>query len=712
MIDKIKGISIKGRCFVDEKKFIFYPEINDRIAIVYGKNGSGKSTISDGFSYVGSGNFPEDISANLIDCDGNTISLSAGKNIHVFNEKYIDSNVKIDEDGLGTIILLGGQIDLQAEIDRYIELEKKAKTEIEDLQTSLNQFFVSSNPISPDYHIARIKKTLQLEWAAKDAELKGNKINSKITESVMKQIYELPVAESIAELQDAFEETKEMLKKASDTSNQYPSPVCRIIIDETFEKNLCKLLLKSIEKPVLTERETLILDAIQNGGQTFVENAKNDFSSPNTTKCPYCFRDIDESYKRSLVDSINKVLNKDVDAHKSEIDNISYPIITMDYSSFSELDRKLVEAITVQQAKCVEILDKYKSLVLKKKNNIYVPITACDLGLTICIDKLNDLLFELERKRIEFNDAVRKREDLVEKLLSINLKIAHLRIEQMYRDYLKQEHEKISASNILNKKKEDYLQITRHLQELEQRKSNVFLAINNINNALDYVFFTRNRLSIELKNDRYYLKSKGKDVKPKNISSGERNIIALCYFFTQILSNQEITKLYQTEELVVIDDPVSSFDFENKVGIISFLRYQFNRIIIGNANSKILVFSHDLSTVFDLNKVAEEICQSTKGVSQVDATTYFPAELNGSLISRFKKRRSEYSELLAYIYKYATGEASDSDLVIGNAMRRALEVFSTFTYRKSIGDVIHSQNVVRQLNKHSVYFNNLEVISK
>ena len=50
------------------------------------------------------------------------------------------------------------------------------------------------------------------------------------------------------------------------------------------------------------------------------------------------------------------------------------------------------------------------------------------------------------------------------------------------------------------------------------------------------------------------------------MSLGERNIIALCYFFTQILSNQDIGKLYQDEELVVIDDPISSFDFENKVG--------------------------------------------------------------------------------------------------------------------------------------------------
>lgn len=707
MIERIKGIAIKGRCFANECTFSFYPEENNRISIVYGKNGSGKSTISDGFSCISSGNFPADLSASLIDGTGNAISLSTDKNIHVFNEKYIDNNVKIDEDGLGTIILLGGQVDLQSEIDRYIELEKTTKTEVETLQTALDGFYVSSNPISPEYHTARIKKALQSEWAVKDAELKGNKINSKVTEDVIKRICELDVTESIAQLQQNFEDTKEMLEKVSDTSTNYPSPVCKIIIDDDFEENLCKLLLKSIEKPVLTERETLILDAIQKGRQTFVENAKRDFSDPSSTVCPYCFRDIDESYKQNLVDSINRVLNKDVDEHKAELESVPYPIITFDYSCFSDLDTKLVEKIIDQQSKCMEILNKYKSLVSEKQSNVYIPIKTSVLGLNGCLNDLNTLLLELEQKRQEFNDAIQKRKDLFQSLLKINQKIAHLRVEQMYRDFLKQEREKKAAGIALNKKKEYYLQITRHLQELEQQKSNVGLAISSINNALDYVFFTRDRLSIELKNNRYYLKSNGKDVKPKNISLGERNIIALCYFFTKILSNQEITKLYQTEELVVIDDPVSSFDFENKVGIISFLRYQFNRIIMGNANSKILVFSHDLSTVFDLNKAAEEICQSTKGIAQLATTTYYPAELCGSLLKRFTKRRSEYCELLADIYRYAKGDAPDRTLVIGNSMRRALEVFSTFTYRKSIEDVIYSPSVVKQLNNHSVYFENL-----
>ena len=96
MIEKVKGLSICGRCFSKKTNLAFFPNDNDRIAIVYGKNGSGKSTISDGFSQIASGEDAEELSASLIDRADNEIGLVPESKIFVFNEKYIDENVKID----------------------------------------------------------------------------------------------------------------------------------------------------------------------------------------------------------------------------------------------------------------------------------------------------------------------------------------------------------------------------------------------------------------------------------------------------------------------------------------------------------------------------------------------------------------------------------------------------------------------------------------
>jgi wobble nucleotide-excising tRNase len=96
--------------------------------------------------------------------------------------------------------------------------------------------------------------------------------------------------------------------------------------------------------------------------------------------------------------------------------------------------------------------------------------------------------------------------------------------------------------------------------------------VDFINDGLKYVFFSENRLTVGVENDYYVLKSNGKSVKPRNISLGERNILSLCYFFTELLNNVDEKDVHKSECLIVLDDPVSSFDLENRVGIISYLK--------------------------------------------------------------------------------------------------------------------------------------------
>ncbi len=707
MIEKVKGILINGRCFAKETPLSFFPGENDRIAIVYGKNGSGKSTISDGFSQIASGVFSEELSASLIDRSDNAIALAAESKIFVFNEKYIDENVKIDADGLGTIILLGGQVDLQADIDHYAALLATAQREYDAAESALEAFGNKHNPLSPDYHLARIKKVLQGDWAAKDSAIKGNKANSKVTEEVIKEIGGMLVNETREQLQQKFDETKALLDKVADATTTYPIPVCEVTFPDGFEKALCSLLAKTVEKPVLTERESLILSMIQNGRQSIVEAAKRDFSDKATTVCPYCFREIDEEYRRGLIDSINKVLNKDVDAHKAELLAISFPQFSEDYSNFIDLDAELVKVIQQQIKACQELIAQYEDARQQKLSSVYNPLNIAPVGLESGIQRLNVFLSKLELKRQKFVDAIRQRKAILQELVLINKKIAHLQIEQAYRDYQKQQREMRAAEAKLQTKQKEVNENSEHLKALEQKKSNVGLAIENINNALDYVFFSHGRLSIELKNNKYYLKSNGKDVKPKNVSLGERNIIALCYFFTQILSNQDIGKLYQDEELVVIDDPISSFDFENKVGISSFLRYQTHKIIKGNAKSKILFLTHDLSTFSGLQKIADEMEKSFKkqklGVS-VKGKSF---ELQGRTLSDPIKSINEYRDLLHMIFNYAMGNTEGLDLAIGNSMRRALEAFSTFIYGTGIAEVSFDPKVIKSLGNHSRYFENL-----
>lgn len=114
---------------------------------------------------------------------------------------------------------------------------------------------------------------------------------------------------------------------------------------------------------------------------------------------------------------------------------------------------------------------------------------------------------------------------------------------------------------------------------------------------MKYIFFSEDRLKIEYRDDEYVLLSNGHNVKPTQISLGERNIIALCYYFANIMQNQEFEESHAQEYILLIDDPVSSFDIENKVGIMSFLKYQLGLFLLGNINTKAIVMTHDLLNI-------------------------------------------------------------------------------------------------------------------
>lgn len=161
MIERINTISVKGRCFQDETALSFFGQADQRIAIIYGKNGAGKSTVSEGVRTLTRA-IPSDISASFFDSNSQPIpTTDLAKNVFVFNEHYIDENVKIDDDGLGTIVLLGGQVSLQTEIDKYEDLTQKSLAESDIAQNACNQFLQATNPVSPLYHLERIKATLK-----------------------------------------------------------------------------------------------------------------------------------------------------------------------------------------------------------------------------------------------------------------------------------------------------------------------------------------------------------------------------------------------------------------------------------------------------------------------------------------------------------------------------------------------------------------------
>ena len=107
-------IEVEGNLFENQTTIDgLLPEIkkNSKISnVVYGRNGSGKTTISSLFNYYSSEEEYNKINSDnykyvkLQDYDGNLLQLNDVKGkIFVFNEDFINKYVKFEDDGLKTI---------------------------------------------------------------------------------------------------------------------------------------------------------------------------------------------------------------------------------------------------------------------------------------------------------------------------------------------------------------------------------------------------------------------------------------------------------------------------------------------------------------------------------------------------------------------------------------------------------------------------------
>ena len=324
--------------------------------------------------------------------------------------------------------------------------------------------------------------------------------------------------------------------------------------------------------------------------------------------------------------------------------------------------------------------------------------------------QLNESLARLETARIEYNKKATATEPIIAELNRINGEIAYYDVVDLAAQLDKQQAECAAAKDLYDMFTAAYAAKKKEVEDLEAKRKNVHLALDAINACMKYIFFADDRLKIEYIDGEYKLLSHGKSVKPCDVSVGERNIIGLCYFFTSILEGKEEKDAYKEEYLLVIDDPVSSFDVENRIGILSFLKYKLSVFLEANQNTRALVMTHDLKTFYDVHKVFEEIMEVCKQKGYPHGPKFNRFEIREGGLKQFSySNRQEYTEIVEAVYKYASGEANEYELVIGNMMRQALEAFSTFEYKKGIDTVSTDAQILALLPgaEYVSYYKNL-----
>lgn len=303
----LKKIKFSGGFFANEIEMELFKG-EDRMSLIYGKNGSGKSTISKAVLKT-KGESVEDIDRSNLYAEDEK-QFSDIQSIHVFNEDYVNSRVKIRADGLNTIVLLGELGNLEEQIkDLKLETEAETNNNVK-LKKIANEYNESENKKSPAHCRIQISCGLTGDehWAEREKRINDGKRNAVVSEKVIETIMRLTPTEKLTKLTSRFEQNLELLNQVRKNEESQVRSTVKLDI-EYDEVVLLERLVQKVEKPVITDREQYLFQLIDDGKRNQINEMKVVFSEEKTEKCPFCFQEITEQGKKDLISSIEKVLS-------------------------------------------------------------------------------------------------------------------------------------------------------------------------------------------------------------------------------------------------------------------------------------------------------------------------------------------------------------------------------------------------------------------
>lgn len=721
MITDLSTISIKGGCF--EAKTELKDLLLNNINIVYGRNGSGKSTISRAIDeytrvlYEGSEAVKIDATLPNLEISFSTDISEAEKNdIFVFNEQFVERTVKFEKKGLNTIVMLGKQIENETKLkianDAFESLKKETREKEDKIKERESKDFAFSLPSQLKSLKSKLA-TKDLSWAERKRIIESKRHAATVNDESIANIQligqeEILTPEKISELTIELTSGIDMLQKTESIKTKIkPFPHIAIPIDVDTVNELLK---KKLNKPEITEQSRKILQ-LAHSNHNYLHQAGEYFQKDDSCYCPYCLQDVSPQYKAELLTTIKAALSQEGELYKSKLRDInltlspqeSLPLTPESYSIFPEVFNKIGFTTGKINIKLLAI----KDIISERINNIYSEATNfIPDEFSNLYNEYNSLIDELNEKIKEANIAVEKREEQKSKLCRINDIVTYHTFKTDIDNYLNTRKEVELLKREFETKKEDLLAKKDEINRLTQELKSTSIPAQIINQILSFIFFDKERVSLKLEEGKYKLLVRGKPVSPESVSMGERNAIALSYFFANIGKGKSVEDIYKRPLLIVLDDPVSSFDFDNRIGIISAIRWQMNQAYQGNTKTKFLIFSHDASVVKDLVKCASDLPQRQTNPKTID---YSFSILHNKLLDSTIKNPSvqsiidwsTYKTSLHEVYTLATQteEESKTTPISGNSVRKALEAYSSFIYNKGFTSMMHIENILNGINQ-------------
>jgi wobble nucleotide-excising tRNase len=680
-----KIVSIKNHGVLRD---IINPKISDfaRYNLIYGWNGSGKSTLSCLFRSIQNRTlnpaFPNAEFALKLN-DGSQITSAnlsdSNLNICTFNREFIEENINWN-DAVKSILL--------------VDKEKIAERQLlEDLR--------NENKLDEVKYIAEQQDILKLESAISKfgtdcARLIRTSLQSIDTSDSYYLNYDRRkldrfILENQAETQCGDptlndDQILQLINAAKPDQKASVNFQANIISGEIFSRakiRLDELLKTSVVSQVikrLAENQDI---------KSWVELGMALHKKHSAENCEFCGGAISPERLESLEAHFNdeyRTFQSRLQSAESWLAGqlISLPMLPADTEFYDELRHAYIDART-KLSSAIDILnseikDWQKALSAKIENPLNTAIKVSSIsqiaidGYNQSIQNISNVVAHHNHKSENFKEETSKAKRRLE-LHYTTKEISNFDYYQKINELTKRAEENRQLSDRIKARKTE-------IGKIEDSLSNESLGASQFNLAL-HKFLGRTELSLKFNQSKkgYVILRNDSEPVKGNLSEGEKTAIAFVYFITKLgENNNNITKT-----IVVIDDPISSFDSNHLFHAYSYLR--------ANCESALQVFV--LTHNFTFFKLVRDWMLRLDTKTEKHSRLYIVRANNdkprSSTLSDADKALAAYNSEYHYIFSRLNSLReqqcfeTDDHFLAANLSRKLLESFLSFKFPKSRG---------------------------
>ena len=660
-----------------------------RFNLFYGWNGSGKSTLSDIFRCIENKTKPEKFPSSefAVETDSGTVITQSNiteseLDIYTFNHGFINENISWD-DIVKSILLVDKakieerekleEIRNQQEIDS--NTHKEEAKEIRRLEKDVSEFETNSArhmktslqsiDTTDNYYLNYDKRKLR-------SFITSNPEATKTDDSILDE-------DRIISLTNAAKpDQKSSITFTYQTKNQQNFTKAKERLDNLLKTNVVS---KTIQR------------FVEHGDiKSWVETGLDLHKRHDTNQCEFCGNTITEERTKQ----IEAHFNDDYKAFQTQLESadgwlagqyVQPPTLPAASDFYDEFKNGYSKACVALEKAIIDLNEEIKVWHTMLKEKTANPLKT---GLTVefisesSLKAFNDAMAVISATVDKHNHKSGNfKEETNKAKKELELHYATKEIKDFsYHDKKKAILDRTTANNALETA---IANRNTEIRNLENSLSNESLGADQFNESL-HKFLGRGDLTLRFNPEKKGYEILRNDSEPVhgNLSEGEKTAIAFVYFITKIKENDNSIK----DIVIVIDDPVSSFDSNHLFHAYSFMRMHCEEA------KQLFVLTHNF-TFFRL--IRDWISRKNKRDNQNIANCYVINASNGKPRSAtytnakpaLMRYHSEYHYFFSRLYSLREQEDFETDdyFLAANLSRRLLEAFLAFKFPKNHGNL-------------------------